>query len=266
MKHILIKLGLVIFVVVGVTTAVAAADAPRERLLLDAGWKFYLGDHPGWGGQLDKTGGGSGPVRKDFNDLTWRTVNLPHDWAVELPFDAQADRSHGYKVLGPGYATNNIGWYRRKFTLSAADHGKRLWLEFDGVYRDCEVYLNNCPLTHHASGYNGFYCDISDVADYGGQNVLVVRVDASKFEGWFYEGAGIYRHVWLVKTAPLAVVPDGIFVYSTFSNNLPGGEATVHLQAQLHNWQPGAATARVTWQILGPSGKVVAATNASANL
>lgn len=262
----MIKLGLVILVVVGVTAAVAAADAPRERLLLDAGWKFYLGDHPGWGGQLDKTGGGSGPVRKDFNDLTWRTVNLPHDWAVELPFDAQADRSHGYKVLGPGYATNNIGWYRRKFTLSAADHGKRLWLEFDGVYRDCEVYLNNCPLTHHASGYNGFYCDISDVADYGGQNVLVVRVDASKFEGWFYEGAGIYRHVWLVKTAPLAVVPDGIFVYSTFSNNLPGGEATVHLQAQLHNWQPGAATARVTWQILGPSGKVVAATNASANL
>src|SRR6185312_2151955 len=111
--------------------------------------------------------------------------------------------------------------------------------------------------------YNSFRCDITDVADYSGKNVLAVRVDASEAEGWFYEGAGIYRHVWLVKTAPLAIAPDGVFVYSSFKNNVPEGAATIHLQTQLLNSQSDSAQAKVNWQILDPNGKVVASAHDS---
>ncbi|MGH7954283.1 MAG: sugar-binding domain-containing protein, partial [Limisphaerales bacterium] len=243
-----------------------AAGSPRERLLLDFNWKFHLGDNWGTGESLAKAGQSEGPAKMNFNDSQWRTVNLPHDWAVELPFDSNANYDHGYKPIGPGYPTNSIAWYHREFSLPKKDQGGRLWLEFDGVYRNCRVFLNGFLLAHHESGYNSFRCDITDTANCGGKNVLAVRVDASEFEGWFYEGAGIYRHVWLVKTSPLAIAPDGIFVYSSFPNNVPEGDATIHLQTQLGNWQTNAAGAKVNWQILDPNGKIVATADDAATL
>lgn len=249
-----------------VASASFAADPPRERLLLDADWKFRLSNEWGTGEKLDKAGDSVGPARADFNDTAWRTVKLPHDWAIELPFDAKADRSHGYKPLGPGYPENNIGWYRRTFALSAADKGRRLWLEFDGVARDCRVFLNGFRLLRHESGYSSFRCDITDVANYYGKNTLVVRADASQFEGWFYEGAGIYRHAWLVKTAPLAIAPDGTFVYSQFKNNVPDGPAGIRIKTQLANAQEQAADATVICQILDPAGREVAATRKTISL
>jgi len=244
----------------------ANAEGGRERLLMDSGWKFHLGEL-GFEENIINAGVNGGPAGPKFNDSKWRTLNLPHDWGVELPFDADADGSHGYKAFGPGMQNNNnIGWYRREFTLPKTNKGKRLWLEFDGVYRDCRVFLNGYRLIHHEGGYNSFRCDITDVADYSGKNVLAVRVDASEDEGWFYEGAGIYRHVWLVKTAPVAIVPDGIFVYATFSNALPVGDATVHLRTQLHNWETTAADATVHWEILDPSGNKVATADSVAKL
>jgi len=245
-------------------TALALGDiVPRERLLMDFGWKFHLGDEWGLNENLAKAGQSDGPAALKFNDTTWREVNLPHDWAVELPFDKHANYDHGYKPLGPGYSTNSIAWYRREFTLPSEDHHKHLWIEFAGVYRDCRVFLNGFLLAHHESGYNSFRCDITDVANYGGKNVVAVRVDASEFEGWFYEGAGIYRHVWLVKTAPLAVAPDGVFVYSTFPGNMPGANATVHFETQVFSTSIGAANANVTWEIFAPGGNKVAKTRAA---
>ncbi|HZV36480.1 MAG TPA: glycoside hydrolase family 2 TIM barrel-domain containing protein, partial [Verrucomicrobiae bacterium] len=225
---------------------------------MDFGWKFHLGDDLGFEENLINAGVNEGPARMDFNDRPWRTINLPHDWAVELPFDPHASGSHGYKTVGPGFPANSVGWYRRKFSLGGDDKGKRLWLEFGGVYRKCQVFLNGYKLAHHEGGYNGFRCDITDVANYGGENLLAVRVDASEFEGWFYEGAGIYRHVWLVKTAPLAVALDGIFVYSEFKNNEPQGPALIHLETELLNSQDESANPKVTWQVIAPGGKVVA--------
>src|SRR5690242_3345704 len=223
----------------------AAADSARERLLMDSGWKFHLGElgFEEHDENIINAGVNGGPAGLKFNDSQWRTVNLPHDWAVELPFDANAGGSHGYKPVGPGCPSNSIGWYRREFTLPKSDKGKRLWLEFGGVYRNCRVFLNGYFLEHHAAGYNSFRCDITDTANYGGKNVVAVRVDASQDEGWFYEGAGIYRHVWLVKTARLAIAPDGIFVYTTFPNNVAEGDATVHLQTELSNWETNSAAA-----------------------
>jgi len=254
----------------GVALALLAASAslagepPRERLLLDADWKFSLSNNWGTGEKLDKAGDSVGPARADFNDTAWRTVKLPHDWAVELPFDAKADRSHGYKPLGPGYPENSVGWYRRTFALSAADKGKRLWLEFDGVARDCLVFLNGYRLLRHESGFSSFRCDITDAANYNGKNTLVVRVDASKFEGWFYEGAGIYRHTWLVKTAPLAVAPDGTFVNSQFKNVEPDGAAEIHVQTRLNNFQEKSAWMTFKCRALDAAGKEVACAQGAA--
>ena len=243
--------------------ATFAASAPREKLLLDFGWKFHLGND--WGSALDlmKAGADGGPAQPGFVDLTWREVNLPHDWVVELPFDKNADLYHGFKPVGPGFPQNDVGWYRREIFIPKADEGSRIWIEFGGVYRNSTVFLNSYTIGHHASGYNSFRYDITDYLNYGETNTLAVRVDASEPEGWFYEGAGIYRHVWLVKTSPLAVAPDGVFVYSSFKNNVPKGAATIHLETQLLNSQTNAAKAKVSWQVLDPKGKVVATATAS---
>jgi beta-galactosidase len=263
-----------------------AGDLPREKISLDNDWRFHLGDAPdagtnldypevkdlaktrldeiGWGGEIathlpdpanSNLGGDLSFVRPGFDDRGWRQLNLPHDWAVELDFDSKADVGHGFKPVGKGYAENNIGWYRREFELSASDLGKTLWLEFDGVFRNSLVWLNGHCLGRHLDGYSTFYYDISRFARCGGTNVLVVRVDATRFQGWFYEGAGIYRHVWLVKTAPLHIAPDGVFVWSTFSNNVPVGPARVRLKTMVVNAGQNPVLAKVEWNLLSLDGK-----------
>ena len=214
---------------------VRADDSTSEHLSLDANWKFHLGDD--WPGalHLDKAGASTGPAAEKFSDQSWRTVNIPHDWAIELPFDKNSDTSHGFKPVGPGYPRNSIGWYRRAFALSTEDSGKRIWLTFDGVFRDTTVWINGWLVKRHESGYYPFREDITDVVHFGGTNIISVRVDASKFEGWFYEGAGIYRHVWLDKTGPVAIAPDGVFVRSSFKNNVPEGPAQITVTVDMIN-------------------------------
>ena len=247
--------------------SVSAADAdPRERLLADFGWRFHLGDEWGIGQNLAKAGSGYGPASVEFGDASWRLLDLPHDWAVELPFDRKADGAHGFKAIGDGFPQNSVGWYRRTFELPEADAGRRLSLEFDGVFRDATVFVNGWFVGRHESGYGSFRYDITDVANPGGKNVVAVRVDASHFEGWFYEGAGIYRHVWLVKTSPLAVAPDGVFVSSRFPGNVPGGPAEIRLEARVRNASRAPASATLTWTMLAPDGKVVARARRSARI
>ncbi|HTA29148.1 MAG TPA: beta-galactosidase GalA [Candidatus Cybelea sp.] len=236
----------------------AADSSPRQRLLLDFGWKFHLGDDWGLSERLDKAGVNPGPAGRTFGDANWRTVNLPHDWLPELPFDSQSNPDHGFKPFGPGYHSNSVAWYRRTFQLSDEDRGRRLMLEFDGVYRDCRVFFNGYLIGHHESGYTGFRYDITDLANAGGANTVAVRVDASQFEGWFYEGAGIYRHVWLSKTSPLHVAPDGTFVYSEFAGNVPDGPATVRVETLVENSQNRPSQCTVAYEILDPKGQSVA--------
>ena len=264
-----------------------AAESPRERLLMDFNWRFHLGDAPdagkifdypevrdlaktrlneiGQGAKLiadlpdpveNNLGSNVSFVKPSFDDSRWRSLDLPHDWAVELPFETNADFHHGFKPIGTNFHSNSIGWYRREFTLPASDAGRRLWVAFDGVYRDSLVWLNGHCLGRNPSGYSSFRYDISKVANCGGANVLVVRVDASRFEGWFYEGAGIYRHVWLEKMSPLYLEPDGLFVWTTFSNNVPGDTAAIHVQARLINYQPAPADLTVRCQVIAPDGTV----------
>jgi beta-galactosidase len=234
-----------------------AADGPRERLLLDFGWKFHPGNDWGSGLNLAKAGSSRGPADTAFSDAAWRTVDLPHDWAVELPFDPAADAGHGFKPIGHGYPSNSVAWYRRTFELPKTDAGQRIWLEFDGVFRDAEVFVNGWFVGHHEGGYDSFRYDITDVARYGGKNTVAVKVDASQPEGWFYEGAGIYRHVWLEKTSPLAVAPDGVFVSTKFQDNIPQGIGEVDVQTTLANSQATDSTAVVDCQIIGPDGNAL---------
>jgi beta-galactosidase len=163
-------------------TQLAPAESPHERLSLDANWKFHLGDDWPDALHLDKAGTSSGPAASWFNDNYWRDVQVPHDWAIELPFDQSADRNHGFKALGAQFPSNSIAWYRRTFELPAADADKRVWLTFDGVFRDTTVWVNGWLVRRHESGYSPLREDITDALNFGGTNTITVRVDATS--GW----------------------------------------------------------------------------------
>jgi len=139
------------------------------------------------------------------------------------------------------------------FEIPAADAGKRITIEFDGAYRETMVAFNGFYIGRHSGGYDPFHFDVTDFAYPGQKNVLLVRVDATLSDGWFYEGAGIYRHVWLVKTHPVHVKQWGTFV----SAKVAGGDATVSIRAEVNNHGKDAQNVRVTSTILDPSGKPV---------
>ena len=247
------------------TATPPSAVPPRERLLLDFGWRFHLGhaDDPakdfGWGAESNtfaKSGETVPAAGTNFDDSGWRQVDLPHDWAIELPFENnKAITDHGSHPLGRQFPATSIGWYRRVFDLPASDLGRRIALEFDGVYRDSIVILNGHYLGRNFSGYAPFRYDITDEANYGAKNVLLVRVDATLGDGWFYEGAGIYRHVWLTRTNPVHVPQWGTFVRSTAR---PGGPAAVRISTEVENESETAKNVRVVSKIVDPAGKTVA--------
>lgn len=246
-----------------------AAVAPRERLLFDFGWKFIFGNNNdpakdlgfGFGqGDFAKTGEFEFAKAK-FDDSKWRALNLPHDWAVELPFiDDQEQKSHGFKPLGRRYPESSVGWYRRIFEIPATDQGRRISIEFDGAFRDVLLFLNGCFVGRNNNGYAPFRFDITDFLAVGARNYLVARVDASFGDGWFYEGAGIYRHVWLTKTDPLHLGHWESVVRSAPS----GDSAHLSLSTLVQNEGKQAENARVTWQILDASGQTVATADAPA--
>ncbi len=254
------------------TASVKMGKSPRERLSMDFGWRFQLGRTSdiagdfgfGEGSTFAKTGSSNGERRAisathlNFDDSDWRKLDLPHDWAVELDFDPEADRFHGYKPVGSQWPSNSIGWYRKTFELPTSDEGKRVSIEFDGVFRDSMAWLNGHFLGRHMSGYTSFRYDISDYANYGDKNVLVVRVDAGFFEGWFYEGAGIYRHVWLVKTDPLHVAHWGTFVSSTVRDDAGDVQANVTIKTTIANEHEEDAACRLVSTILDAEGNAVA--------
>jgi beta-galactosidase len=156
----------------------AAGGAGRERLLLDFGWRFHLGhagdaakdfDFGADAGTFAKSGGFVAPADAKFDDSSWQKVDLPHDWAIELPFEnARALTDHGSYPLGRNYPATSIGWYRRVFDLPAADAGKRIALEFDGVFRNSIIVFNGHYLDTVVSGYAPFRFDVTDLAAFGG--------------------------------------------------------------------------------------------------
>ena len=215
----------------------------RKKIDFDEGWKFHFGHaadpardfNYGLTTIFSKTGNAPGTaIDPRFNDADWRSLDLPHDWAVELPFaDVKNDdlMSHGYKAVGGLFPETSIGWYRKHFAVARSDSGHRFQVQFDGVFRNGSFWLNGFYLGNNLSGYIGKSFDITDYINYDRENVLVVRVDASQYEGWFYEGAGIYRHVWLNEYDNVHVSSDGLFVYSTVKQT----SASVHIEINVQN-------------------------------
>ncbi len=247
---------------------VSTTVAPRERLLLDFGWKFFQGHacdplrDLGFGkdqGDFAKSGEFEFAKEK-FDDSKWRTLNLPHDWAVELPFVHDEDlQSHGYKPLGRKYPETSIGWYRRTFDIPKEDATWRTVIEFDGAFRSSLVFLNGYFIGRNDNGYAPFHFDLTDFLNYGGKNFIVVRTDASFGDGWFYEGAGIYRHVWLTKTDTLHFGHRENYVRPA----VDGNAATLNLGTAVQNEGRTAANGSVSWQILDQAGKAIATAEAA---
>jgi beta-galactosidase len=217
-------------------SAGSATSSPRQRIRLDEGWRFALGhaadpDRDFGFGDFQRTfakqGRAAGALAAPaYDDSRWREVTLPHDWAVELPFvnnirfsrnpadkdDEDPVAAHGYKAIGRNFPETSVGWYRMALPIAPADAKGRVGLEFDGAFRDATIIVNGYIVTQHHGGYASFGVDITDFLNTDGEpDVLLVRLDASLGEGWFYEGAGLYRHVWLVKTAALFVPQWGVF-------------------------------------------------------
>lgn len=186
-------------------------EAARIRLSLDPGWRFHEGDLP-VAPILDheaayahaKAGNAEGAAGTDFDDSAWGSVNLPHDWALGQAFNPAANIDQGFRDRG-------IGWYRRSFALDPATRGSHFELQFDGVATHATVWINGTLAYRHFGGFTGFAIDLTPFATFGEDlNTLAVRVDAQATEGWWYEGAGLYRHVWLVQRDPVHIVTHGV--------------------------------------------------------
>lgn len=251
-----------------------SAQQAREAILLSNGWKFAYG-HAG-DMKKDFTHGteyftyfakaksfnqNQGPSSEQFNDSTWQTVNLPHDWVVDLPFSKEASHSHGYKTVGWKYPETSVGWYRRKFYIPEKDLGKHISVRFDGIFRNAQVFCNGFYLGHEPSGYATQVYDLTEYLNYGGENLLTVRVDASTEEGWYYEGAGIYRDVWLDKMSQVHVAPFGTFITTRIDRSYQ--TADVNIEVCLANKGLEAAGCKVVNRILDATGKEVVRTQES---
>lgn len=241
--------------------------SPRDRILMDFDWKFALG-HAGdprrdfnhgtaYFTYLAKAGYGDGPAAANFDDRSWRPLDLPHDWVAELPFAPNASHSHGYKTVGYAFPEYSVGWYRKHFVVEEKERGRRFFLEFDGVFRNARVWVNGFYCGNEPSGYTSFGFDITEYLNFGGSNVIAVRVDASLEEGWFYEGAGIYRHVWLTSTKPLYVPQYGTFVRSELRDN----DAAVYITTEVRNKYQENTSFRILNIIKDREGREVARTH-----
>ena len=246
----------------------AQAQQVRETVLLDKGWKFSLG-HAGdpkkdfgcgteYFNYLTKASSihNEGPYSLKFDDTKWQDVQLPHDWVTTLPYAAEASHSHGYKTVGWKYPESSVGWYRKQFTIPATDLGKRLMLRFDGIFRNARVWFNGFYMGTEPSGYATQVYDITPYVKYGKENLICVRADATLEEGWFYEGAGIYRDVWLEKMAEVSVAPFGTFVYAELQQ--PYDHAVVHVKTEVTNSGLKTQLYEVEQRMLDAEGREVA--------
>ena len=240
----------------------------RKKIDFDEGWKFSLGNaanpakdfNYSIGNIFSKTGKGDHtPTDPAFDDGAWRNVQLPHDWAVELPFENSPNfdvMAHGYKPVGGLFPQSSIGWYRKTFNVNEKDSGQRFTIQFDGIFRDSKVWINGIYLGGNMSGYLGAAYDITDFLNFNKKNTLVVRVDASQYEGWFYEGAGIYRHTWLLQTNNTHLIKEGNFI----SANVESNKAVIQISNKILQQAPTTGSLTVQTFITDRMGKLVAKT------
>ncbi len=217
----------------------------RSHLLIDANWKFNLGD-------------AKDAQNITFNDAAWRNLDLPHDWSIEGEFDQKAPTGGG-----GGYLPTGIGWYRKTFKLPATAKGKQVAIQFDGVYQNSEVWINGHYLGKRPNGYISFVYDLTPYLK-ANNNVLAVKVDNSKQpNSRWYSGSGIYRHVWLNITNSIHVAQWGTYITTPQADEKL---ATVMVKTQVENTGTAINNATVTAEVLDESGKAIASEKAPLSL
>ena len=227
----------------------------REIIPLDSNWKFHLGN--GYDinrdfnfgnsnrlqfAKLEPQGYGSHSIDAttlDFDDYHWQNVTVPHDWVPSLSLDdsqpAAMGKRYGYHRADKRFPESHIGWYRKTLRIQKKDAQKIITLCFDGVFRNAMVWVNGFYMGRHWSGYTGFSFDISEYVRFGKKNVISVRVDASLHEGWFYEGAGINKEVWLIKTNPLHIANEGPYITSKINDTATRAEVSIVTEVKTKN-------------------------------
>ncbi len=241
--------------------------AQREKTRLDDGWKFSYGNASdpakdfGCGTEyfnyLTKAASlhNEGPYSPKFDDSQWQDVRVPHDWVPALPFDGEASHSHGYKTVGYKYPETSVGWYRKTMEIPSSDLGRHISLQFDGIFRNAQVWFNGIFMGVEPSGYATQVYDVTEYVNYGGDNVICVRADATLEEGWFYEGAGIYRDAWLLKDDVLHVASFGTFAHADLSDDLKTATLTVETEVENSSLEQASCTIRTA--LLDKDGNVV---------
>lgn len=244
MTKILNLIYAIAFMLVVNACANADASAPRSANF-DEGWKFNLGDSAAYS-------------QPDFNDSSWRSLNLPHDWAIEGDFSKENPSGTGGGALPGG-----IGWYRKTFTVPGYKEGEKVYIDFDGAYMNTTVYINGHELGTRPYGYASFSYDITPWLQEG-DNVIAVKVDNSdQPNSRWYSGCGIYRHVWLRKLDAIHVAQWGTYV--TTSDITPDS-ATVNIATTVDNTSATDAEVTLTTRVIDPQGKVAATVTASDNI
>ena len=263
------------WIVVMAWMAIACMNAQnvRETIRLDDGWKFAFGNAAdpkkdfGCGTEyfnyLTKANSihNEGPYAANFNDSTWQEVKVPHDWVTILPYADVASHSHGYKTVGYKYPETSVGWYRKTINIPASDLGKHIVLQFDGIFRNARVWFNGFYMGTEPSGYATQVYDVTEYVNYGGDNLICVRADATLEEGWFYEGAGIYRDAWLMKSAAVGVAPFGTFVYADLKQ--PYDKVTIYVETEVNNHSLTTQQCEVSHRLLDADGREVAKSESS---
>ena len=216
----------------------------RERLLFDHDWKFFLGDP-------------SAAESASFDTASWRSLDLPHDWSIEGKLDPKNPMAGS-----GGYFPAGIAWYRRTFTVPPEWNGKRVRVEFEGVYMNATVYINGQSLGMHPYGYTSFFHDLTPHLHSGANNVLAVRVDQSQhLNSRWYAGSGIYRHVWLHVSAPVNVAPWGV---SVSTPEVSADRAKVSIRTRIANESQSQSKVVLRTELLTSSGATAGQSSASA--
>ena len=210
----------------------APADSPRERVSLDAGWRFIKGDSPDGGTNLSYTairdwilptgnpfstnppvmrpdgqpGGDISFAQPGFDDSQWRLLNLPHDWGIEGPFKQEYSGSTGRL---PWWG---VAWYRKHLDIPATDAGKKIYLDVDGAMAYSTVWINGKCAGGWPYGYASWRVDLTPFVNFGGENVIAIRLDNPPDSSRWYPGGGIYRNVWLVKAEPVHIAHWGSYI------------------------------------------------------
>jgi beta-galactosidase len=216
-----------------------ASESPRLRLSMDQDWLFSL-DNP------------SGAEVPEFNDSTWRNVDVPHDWSIEGPFDDKNPAGGA-----GGFLPTGIGWYRKHFTLPVRYAGKRVFIEFDGIMANSDVWINGVHLGKRPYGYVSFIYELTDHLSFGNYktNVLAVRADnAAQPASRWYSGAGIYRHVRLTIADAFHIADWATFVSSP---QVSSNKALIHVQSAVTNQSQMHSDISVHWSVISSTGRSV---------